>query len=1050
MTGATSIIADPGCTSTVCPRAELMRRPLITGKGFAFLTALLILSLFSAQPFSWIQPGICSASADSPGKENSEPVYYNPDLSLGETGVVDKYLNAMDQSSPEQILTEMADALFKLKPSSSVYVLEKALGLLNSKGAFDRALKWFHENPQVLKYPEICDSLVGQLLETGSRELLEPFAAFLLKLNSDPDFLQVAADRNHLLSGLLNIYSNLGNHQGIFDLLSGIPQDAMDKNLNFILHKIRSLKVLGRYDEALKALDQALEKLPRMMIFQLLKAETEFLLGDYRESLKAARRALFLGGDSVEILGLMGRSLEELGEFRALAGCLRELLRVSPESESVRYALARANYLSGNLDEAMEGTVALLREEGSVSNPELFSLYARLLFDLGRFRDFFTTVEKLRSLGALDDEVLFRESLALEKRGEHGKAEQILKGLSARNAKYSRYLAPYLNGRAVTLVRIGNWRGARQLLQESVAIDMQQDRVKRLLSALDNLYGSSLEASSASLPPAVPADIYTRTNQLLAQAQQSFGRGDFKSAEASFAQALTIGTTSLTPGEKDLLGENIRLSRIFADTRVATEFSRSAAAGTTLEAQESAGAALCQAASLMFEKKDFDRSLDILARLFSYNKGQEKSWKPLETARLPFARVLPLRPWSGRALIQAADILTQRGQKEKLGVIDSLLSAAMKYDLTEPDLTHRELLLAGLYYRREEIKQAVESISRLESLGARGGVYHYLAFRICLKAGDSNKAVEHLLKGVTDRETVSFTQSDLETGALVALQASLPEKALEIIQAHRLEKGQDLPESLLILKAQALSSRGQAQQAQELLQARADADKGGSSAELLFALGKLDLRLGRKAEAMIRLEQAWVKDGKNTTILMDLLQQLRQQNPGRALQILEEAVKRGVLVKGGTWQLLSLVAMEAGDSEKAGKYAASAIARGDLNPDSLVKLARVYMNLGNYQMALELAENGIAAVKKDSEEAVALIIIKGKVLLALEEAKQVYEYLTTLKKELSGNQDYLELMCLACAKLGKPDEAANFLAKFIDAGGSVERADALEKSIGKR
>ncbi len=114
-----------------------------------------------------------------------------------------------------------------------------------------------------------------------------------------------------------------------------------------LMSKARALQGMGKSDEAIKAVDKAIELYPESIDVRLLKAETLILAGRYNESVEVydQTREMVPANDTgmlAFILGSKGGSLYDAGRYEEAVIAYNRAMEVSSE-ESSEYLLALSN-----------------------------------------------------------------------------------------------------------------------------------------------------------------------------------------------------------------------------------------------------------------------------------------------------------------------------------------------------------------------------------------------------------------------------------------------------------------------------------------------------------------------------------------------------------------------------------------------------------------------------------------------------------------------------------------------------------------------------------
>lgn len=139
------------------------------------------------------------------------------------------------------------------------------------------------------------------------------------------------------------------------DALALVPEEE-DAALAAVQMRIGSvLTLLGRYDEAIEALDAALTHAPQDAQTLLLRAQVLIEQGAWAEAIMTLEAYHALDPEDASIIAVLAQLHDQLGDYEKAYAYYDLSVSMDPEDLSARLNLARCDYMLGRYAEAIAG-----------------------------------------------------------------------------------------------------------------------------------------------------------------------------------------------------------------------------------------------------------------------------------------------------------------------------------------------------------------------------------------------------------------------------------------------------------------------------------------------------------------------------------------------------------------------------------------------------------------------------------------------------------------------------------------------------------------------
>jgi tetratricopeptide (TPR) repeat protein len=228
----------------------------------------------------------CKARALQKLERISEATIANDQALLLDTNLALAWINRsglqlLQQKFPEALRS--ADRAIELAPNDTRAWANRGMALLNLNnlpGALEAMNLSLSLEPDFLFAMHMKGEILRQL---GRLREVIPLMEHVLKLQP-PD--------EHTLSLLVLARRSIEDYDGLPVLTQRLVEIAPDSLFGWDSH-MRTLRALGRFEEASAPIDHLLELFPNDERILTIKADNLFRLGNYRESARVAKRALY-------------------------------------------------------------------------------------------------------------------------------------------------------------------------------------------------------------------------------------------------------------------------------------------------------------------------------------------------------------------------------------------------------------------------------------------------------------------------------------------------------------------------------------------------------------------------------------------------------------------------------------------------------------------------------------------------------------------------------------------------------------------------------------
>ena len=220
--------------------------------------------------------------------------------------------------------------------------------------------------------------------------------------------------------------------------------------------KAQALLALGRGDEALASIDEALTKMKGDDEAVVTRARILLQLGREEEALQAADKAIEIAPTSWDawrgrgaICCLLGRHAEEVD-------ACRKLVTIAPRDVQSWHILALALAEAGRPAEALD-TIDKVFELGGEDGASVWHLRGRTLLQLRRFDEALSSLDRARSLGDQCVSLPFQKAQALTALGRWDEALLELRTVLNREYEDIETELSGVFGRAFEAIPVDNW-----------------------------------------------------------------------------------------------------------------------------------------------------------------------------------------------------------------------------------------------------------------------------------------------------------------------------------------------------------------------------------------------------------------------------------------------------------------------------------------------------------------------------------------------------------------------------------------------------------------
>jgi len=295
------------------------------------------------------------------------------------------------------------------------------------------------------------------------------------------------------------------------------------------------LSLLGRYQEAIEVLQQAIALAPELDWVYAHLSSAFNSLQRYDEALKAADQALARNTASAQALRNKGEALRRLGRHEDALRALDEALVVEPDNA---YALGTKGQVLVALERNEEALAPLERAYELDKASWVFTALGLARLALGHFDELLKLVDQVLAQQPNDVVALELKGDALRRRGEHEQAVELFNRLLS----VAPDNAAVLRMKGEVLLKQGNYTDALQALDRSLIIepgDVSALQLRGETLRRSERYEEALQPLDAALV-SVPDDAWRRRPKFcsgpLRGMEVSFG------CTASWARSITRST----------------------------------------------------------------------------------------------------------------------------------------------------------------------------------------------------------------------------------------------------------------------------------------------------------------------------------------------------------------------------------------------------------------------------------------------------------------------------------------------------------------------------